>query len=234
MSDHKPPFVPPARLVLPSRRAPLVWPARQLAALGQLGLYIYLPLSAALLALVFISQQVGIPFESLTRDPAATFDAPFYTGLLSQIGVLTWSAATTICLFSWVVLRRCVVQPDRGSFWLASGLVSGMLLVDDLFLVHESVAWHLLGLSEAAVFSMYGLVLVTYLWWHRQTIWRSDYLLLALSFMLFGASLAIDQQYLPLTDPVVVEDSLKLFGIVTWCWYFAALAARDMGATQKL
>ena len=79
----------------------------------------------------------GIPVGRLTRDPSALSGAPVYTGFLSFIGIIFWSATAAICLFSAKLLSR---QPDSiriKRFLFVSGLLTLVLVLDDAFLLHD-------------------------------------------------------------------------------------------------
>src|SRR4051794_8451669 len=39
------------------------------------------------------------PFSYFTRDPASITHSKFYIGLLSNLGIMLWTATATICLF---------------------------------------------------------------------------------------------------------------------------------------
>jgi hypothetical protein len=78
-----------------------------------------------------------VPFGNLTRDPTAIMEAPFYTGFLSQLGIIFWAATAAISLFSATVIAPTFASEKR--FLYASGLFILMLAADDLFLLHEGL-----------------------------------------------------------------------------------------------
>lgn len=72
--------------------------------------FLYLPILAIL---VFIKVQDQVPIYYLTLDPLAVGNEQlklyhqhlyFYAGTLSNIGILFWCAATTVCWFCFALL----------------------------------------------------------------------------------------------------------------------------------
>lgn len=189
--------------------------------------------TALLLALVaVVSFATGIPTRTFTADPLAIAGGHPLWGMLSNIGVLVWCAGATICLFTAVVLQLQDGPSHDVGFLLAAGLLTSLLLVDDLFMVHEWLAQTYLGVGERAFFALeasaVGLFLVTF----RRRVLESNVLLLVVAFAFFGLSLAVD------TMPhdwsrwhFLLEDGLKLFGIVTWSGYLGLTAERLLAET---
>jgi hypothetical protein len=187
-------------------------------------LFALLPASAFLAAMVLISRYTAIPIADLTRDPASIMGVPFYSGAVSQIGVAIWAMTVAICLFSAALVSQKSSQAKV--FLLASGAVTGMLLVDDMFLVHEGVARRLFNISDRPVYAAYLIVLLSYLVLFRQSILRSDFLPLVLSFLFFAASLVVDVKLVKVEEQYLYEDGLKFVGLVLWAAYFARLASQ--------
>jgi hypothetical protein len=74
-----------------------------------------------------------IPFGDLMRHPTAVARMEFYTGFLSQIGIFFWAAAAAICLCSAWVLRDGRDRHSLRWFLVASGLLTLVLGIDDVF-----------------------------------------------------------------------------------------------------
>lgn len=175
-----------------------------------------------------------IPLATLTRDPVAVFDGPFYAGAISNIGVLAWAAAATVCLFGSAFLRGRADLADARRFLLYFCLVTVLLLVDDLFLLHEDVLYGYLGVPELLTFGVYGAFGLIGLVVFRRVIARTDVLLLVMALALFAFSVASD--LFPGTPARhLVEDGSKLVGIFAWLAYFARAATafvREAAAPQ--
>jgi hypothetical protein len=187
-------------------------------------LLIYLP---ALVVLLVAGLQNRVPFSYLSDDPAYLTGSPLYLGLFSNIGMLFWGAAATISLFcAWIV--RGSDDPVRwGTFFRFSALLTLLLLIDDLFLIHELVGRIVAG-GEIIVQGTEGVIYVAYLvvWW--KTIRQTEFVLLFLVLGFFSLSLIVD---LGLLDSLLrhwhnfVEDTAKILGIGTWLTYIARTGA---------
>jgi hypothetical protein len=185
--------------------------------------------SALALAVVFFFHfGHGVSFGHLTRDPTAVMEAPFYTGFLSQFGIIFWSATASICLFSGVVASPLLSAEKK--FLYASGLFILLLAIDDLFLLHEGLFPQHLGIPEMVVYAAYAVITLVYVWRFLPIILKTNYLLFGLAFFFFGLSIGID-----LFDPVagdvgyLIEDTPKFMGILTWLAYFSLVSINIVG-----
>ena len=170
-------------------------------------------------AVLLLNVWKGIPIGKLTRDPASITGVPIYTGFLSQIGVLLWSASTTICLFCASLLSTRQDKLRIKPFLLTSGLLSLILGLDDIFLLHERV-FPDLGVAEEIVFASYAAFLFFYLFRFRAIILKTEYILLGMALLFFGVSITLDVFEPAGIDPYLWEDGAKLAGIVSWLAYF--------------
>ncbi len=176
----------------------------------------------ALLGLAVLAERVyGVPFAKLARDPLAGAGAS-YTGLLSNVGVLLWSGAATACLFSGAVLGRGTGDAALRRFLLCSGLLTCMLLADDLFLLHEELLPGWTGVPEKAVLAGYGALTLFWLVRFRGVALRTEPALLALALGCFAVSVLADARD---RENLLLEDGAKLLGIATWLVYFARAGA---------
>lgn len=178
-----------------------------------------------LCAVVVASRQTGLDMAMLMRDPAAIAHLNPFTGVASNLGALLWSAAATICLFSWAVLRHRAGQAEFSRFILCSGLVTTLLMLDDFFLLHEHMFPRYLGVNEKLVYLGYMGVVLAWLVVFRKQILKTDYLLLLLALGLFALSVFVDAIQYRL-EPLIgnwrmlLEDGGKFLGIVGWLGYF--------------
>lgn len=192
---------------------------------------VYVPTFVLLGTVLVLGRLNRIRLGTLTRDPSAVLNGPFYIGFLSQVGALVWCTTAAICFFSAAMLS----QRDRSArivqFLVASGLITMMLLVDDLFQLHETVAELSLGVSEHVVYGLYVLITAGYLVRFRQTIRRTQYWPLVLCALWFAGSILIDLLPNESQWSYFVEDGLKFCGIVTWCAYFVQLCSEEFNRT---
>jgi hypothetical protein len=185
---------------------------------------VYLVSAAVVTSAFLLTESAGIPFVALTRDAAVAHskDAPMYGGFLSNLGAMLWTSAAAVCFFAALTNLRSddPEHHERRAFLLTLGALTALLLIDDLFMVHELILKHF-GRSQKATLLVQGALAVWMLWRFRKLIRQSDLPLLLSSGLLFAGSLVID---LELVRPSprwqhVLEDGLKFLGIAGWCGY---------------
>ncbi len=119
--------------------------------------------AATLLAGAFaLTQWLGIPFVDLTRDAAIVYtkEAPLYGGYLSNLGAVLWTISATSCFFAAATLHPS--HPMRREMWLFLmwfGALTAILLVDDLFMMHEFILQQF-GRSQKGMVLAEGLLAV--------------------------------------------------------------------------
>ncbi len=93
-----------------------------------------LPSTILYLAILYISDQYNIKLSLVVRDLAQTCGYPIGVGMISNIGILLWGAATSICLFTTFSES---INRESAKLLLIGGLFSGLLCIDDFFLLHD-------------------------------------------------------------------------------------------------
>jgi hypothetical protein len=185
-------------------------------------LLLYLPI-LALLALVTIAAfSWQIPLSRLTRDMASIANVHPLIGVVSNVGILLWCATAVICLFGRNLLRQQGLHAEA-RFLMWAGLLTLVLLVDDLFMIHEYIAPVHFHVSEKLVLASYACGTGAYLLSHRRLILASNYSMLAAAMVLFTASMLVD-----IADGRgwwrLGEDGFKILGIASWLGYHAGMA----------
>ena len=127
-----------------------------------------------ILIVAIASYYLNIPIYRFTRDPLAIAGGHPFLGIVSNIGVILWSATAAICFFSYAILKTSKKSHDARSFIVAGGFMSLLLLLDDLFMLHERIYPKYLGSSEIIVFLFYGSLLLLYLVKYRLYIIKTD------------------------------------------------------------
>lgn len=183
-------------------------------------LIIYLITFLSLLAAIFSSTVKNIPLDTLTKDPTALMNAPFYIGAFSNIGIMFWSGSVALCFFGAYRLSMIRVLKFQYYFMLASGFLSLMLGIDDLFQVHEYVFPHYFSIPKNAVFLTYANLILIYLLYFRKMIFETDYFILVLAFCFMGLAAVSKIFPLPIPKDTFLEDALKFFGIISWFTYY--------------
>lgn len=195
----------------------------QLRAIGTITVLVYFPLA---LVMAWAGFQQRVPIVELFREPKGDADVPFYTGAFTSIGVIFWSAATSACVLVGTLLWRSWRR--MAAFLISMSLLTSFLLLDDIFLLHESVGPSY-GVPERVVIVTHGVLLLIGLFFFRREVMQTSFAILALSLALFAVSLFIDHGPvgplgLSYTTEYYWEEVFKLFGIVTWFLYFASVA----------
>ncbi|MEZ4913880.1 MAG: hypothetical protein R2798_07485 [Chitinophagales bacterium] len=156
-------------------------------------------------------------------DTNTAADVPTYYGLVSNIGIICWSAAVAICFFSGMLYRKVYLQPQLAQSYFTAGTITFFLLMDDAFMFHEAVFPHLFGIDEKVIHFLY-IVLVSYwLYKYFYILVQQSVLLLLLAFAFLGVSMLGDSLdlYNTFDGGYFIEDGLKFLGIVTWLAYFS-------------
>ena len=185
--------------------------------------------AAVMAAAAALYLAAGIPVAHLLKDPGALRPGPWYLGAVSYVGILLWTAAATLCLFARRLLPR-VEEAEVRSFLLASALLSAVLGLDDLFMLHDSVAPMYLGVSEKVVVLGYGALALGYVARFRRLVWRTEFLPLLVAGGFFALSVGVDALDVDDTRFLLVEDGAKLAGIAGWCSYLGHIAGEAVRA----
>lgn len=169
----------------------------------------------------------GASIESLFTDPF--YSRMFYSGWLTSLSEILWCTAIAICLFSAFIL------PKSGRrfqiFLVASAMVMLLLFFDDRFRLTLilCVLFSTCKVVKISVYSLYGLLLISYAWLFRRTIRRTPYIPLLVSFCLFGFSSAID--ITPISSRgihAMLEDGSKLVGLMNLTIYFWCICQQEI------
>lgn len=167
----------------------------------------------------FTSQWMDIEIEKFTADPITTFDSHPFVGVVSNLGALLWCTAAVVCLFSYLILRN-KIRHKSASFLLWSGLLTALLLFDDLFMFHDYLAITHLDIEQTTVYIIYFILAITWFIYFLDEIRSNDFMILLLAGLFLGLSV-IGDFILPQEGiAYMFEDASKFFGIVTWTIYF--------------
>lgn len=222
---------------------------RQGAFLLKVTVWVYLPI---VLIYGLLGLQDAALTEVLLQDPnmrlAHTLEAPpgarYYRGALSHLGVLLWWSAAVVGALTYAVLRVGPTSEQRATaaFFLCFAGFSALLALDDLFMLHEGVLPHHLGIPEWLVFILYGRAALLLGVGFGRFVLRSDAGLLALALGFFALSILVDEGLLLFLNGVaqgqrtVLEEAAKLLGVVSWSlflWRAATAQLRGGAASPK-
>jgi len=177
-----------------------------------------------LLAISFIvGTKYSIPFSQITGDPALTFNAHPFTGIISNIGVLLWCTTSCICLFSGIVLFK-LKQNKEATFLISSSFLSFILLIDDFFMFHDYIlySFEAFKVTQSITYTFYISLMLWYSISFLKLIFnKTSYVILGIAFLFLGASAFIDL-FLKNEGNLkyFIEDSLKFVGIFSWMLFY--------------
>lgn len=189
---------------------------------------VYALTTAILSIVIFLGIEHDIELDHFTQDPASIMGTPFYLGFFSYIGILFWCAGAVVCFFSRAVIPDEPSTKRIRSFLLYSGLITTLLMFDDLFLLHELVLPELFFLPEMVVYLLYLNILLVYAILFRAELLNSEFIILVIAAGLIGASQFVDSIPMPIPEDSFLEDAVKLFGIVTWFTFYLRYCLQAM------
>lgn len=177
---------------------------------------------------LLVARLTGNPVWKLSTDPADVEQYPLYIGMLSNWGVILWTAAATICLFSAVILKHQKAPDGTFNFLAVSGIFSLTLGLDDLYMMHDRLLPKLFHISEIFFYILYFLSLLIYLGYFASQILKYNYILLMISLLLFIVSRPAFILFRRFGIFTNLADMFKYFGIVFWLAFFYRTALHEM------
>ncbi|MCP3909580.1 MAG: hypothetical protein GY745_17415 [Actinomycetia bacterium] len=182
---------------------------------------------AGLLVLAVAALQNQVPVSELLHDPATVAGGMWYVGLISNLGAIGWTVAVTAAAGAAYVARVGGRPQATISFLQGGALVGAMLLVDDLFQVHQRMVPREVGLSKPMVLLIElvlagGWAIISY-----PELKRTRWHLLVMTGGAFMVSLVIDQLVAGAESGtrMLVEDGAKFLGVLAWALYCVRTAA---------
>lgn len=168
----------------------------------------------------WVGSTYGIPFEKITGDPAYHRGFHPLTGFLSYIGILLWCTTSAVTLFTASVLYRRGGNGVTPMYLIYAGVLTGILMVDDLFMLHDYLIGHL------PMYILYALLAGYFFYRYFHRIRQDTFLLLLAAVGFLAVSVAMDL-FLPNEGlEYFLEDGFKFLGIMSWALFFI-IAARD-------
>jgi len=198
--------------------------------------FLYILPVIGLSAVALISVRSGIPMYKFMRDPSRIGDISPLAGVISNIGVLMWCASAAICLFSWTLLRYRENTAQFVRFVLYFGFMTIILLIDDLFLGHESIS--AFGISDKVIYGVYVVIVLCGILTFKDTILKTEYSVLLVALCFFALSIFFDiiQHYIQAVLGqwrIFLEDGFKLLGIIGWFGYWSSCCFSKINEAGK-
>jgi hypothetical protein len=175
----------------------------------------------------------GLPITTLTRDPSAVANVPWYVGAVSHIGVLHWCAAAAVSMLAGLLLWQQRAGLRQIAFFASAAGISAVLMFDDLYMLHEAVGPQVFSVGEKVFLAIDAAMLGLFLLVFAREILRRDWVILAGAFGFFGLSIVVDQLTGHDSDlAILAEDGTKLVGAAMWLTFFTATAIRMLSPAQ--
>lgn len=196
-------------------------------------LFYGLPLLAGTLLLTAVWFQPWMPMTDLLRAPLSAAEpdrgcCQLYDGAVFNLRVLTWTAATTVCLFAGLQLFCLMGWKPETRFMLISGGLTGLIAIHDLFVPHDQVSALLqsylpddVTVAPVHVFWALCVAALAYLASFRRHILKHDTAICvaALAMLVTGVGTGLLQ---PGATPgrLFVEDGVKLLAVTLWTAFY--------------
>lgn len=136
---------------------------------------------SVLVAVIAIGMHLGINMIHLTNDGS----------FISDIGVILWCVTASVCSFAALLLCNNQ-EKDVYRFLLYSGLLTTYFLLDDFFQIHDHYLHNQLGINEKIVYMLVGIAAFTLVIIFRQTILRTNYIVMLTGLWFLAISVASD------------------------------------------
>lgn len=181
------------------------------------------------LTITAILASYSLDDTQLLLDPTAVAGLPWYTGLISNLGVLGWTLGA-VAAAGAAHVAHLGGRDSAAAFLRQGALLTALLTLDDLFQLHSSALPKLFGISKLLVLFVYALLGLTWVAVHHREILRTRWLILLGAIAPIGLSVVFDQLGTGAGDWLVVEDAAKFLGVLAWASYFV-LTARDIASS---
>lgn len=183
-----------------------------------------------LLVLLAAQLQTATPLRTLVLDPAHLTGAKWYTGALSNLGILVWTAGVVFAASGAWVARR-VGRLSAARFLAVGAVATLVLLLDDALALHAGPLKRAVGGSKNVAQLLVVFPVIVWLFAFYNDIRRTRSILLFAALLALGGSVIADVIFGLAGDAqLLIEDGLKLLGILAWSQYFA-ITSRDIAAS---
>lgn len=168
----------------------------------------------------------GITAVELLSDPAELPEIGWYSGGVASLNMFLWAGAAALFLTSaaglWQQDRRLALALG----WL--GVLSGVILLDDRFLLHELVLPHF-GVPEIVSYAGYGLAALGLVLLFGRTLLRhQESWLLAWALLWMALSVLLDLSGIDSDTRRVAEEVAKMVGATALVAFPALLLTRRL------
>ncbi len=187
--------------------------------------------SAATALLAVVALQTAVPVQDLFLDATAVNGSAWYAGSVTSLGILMWTIAVCGCLATSYV-THLGGRAKAAEAFRSAALVFGVLLLDDLFLLHSNLLPSVTGLPKVTFLGVEAVLAAMWLIPALPELARTRWELLVAATLGFAISLGTDTFFDGRgTGWLLAEDGAKFLGIValaTWSVMTAADVMRSV------
>ncbi len=189
-----------------------------------------LPSLAIYISILFITSNAGIETSLVLRDLLQTCDYPIGVGMISSLGVILWAAASAICLFSYT--SNLINKKSYKRLVIIGGFFSGLLCLDDLFLLHDKKQ-----INQDILYTIYIALAIFLIIKFGHLIKEIDiYAFLGSAFLLALSVISdIFQDFLPINYETVqiLEEGFKFIGITAWLYFWNKASYKAISSSKN-
>lgn len=196
----------------------------------------YHAVAIALLALVMaLVELLGMPLYALMSDPAAVNGTSAAVGFLSNLGVVIFAGSAAVALFAAFVHHRTRSHPEHAGLFAAVGILTLVIMLDDLYMVHDRILSGRFGIGTDATAPVYALA-AALIGWRWRALLHGSGLPLAVSALLWlSISVGIDSHIIPApSTSLIYEDGAKFVGMVGWSAWIGYAAADSLTGVRPI
>jgi len=193
-----------------------------------------------LCVLLIARVQTVAPLEHLFLDPTSITGSPWYTGALSNLGILVWSAGAVFAVCgAWIA--QFTGRRQAASFLAVGAAVTLVLVIDDVFNLHSGPLKQALGVSKTTAQLVIVLPAIVWLVAYLPDIRRTRVALIVAALASLAGSVVVDTLFSGFSGfsgfwgtssetVLFIEDGMKFLGILAWSQYFA-ITSKDIAAS---
>lgn len=191
--------------------------------------FVYVPLGVVLLA---VKAAAHDHHASDLVDPSFSPSTSWSHGSLWALGLAGWAWAFAAGAVGALAARPRAALAPMGRLLAGASLLTLVLLLDDLFQLHEPTIPDATGVPQGVVLAIYAALVVTWLVTNRRALPDTDLGVLAITLVFFA--IWIGAKGAPgLPARTSVAAGAKLCAIAGWASYVTLAAARVVRARRR-
>jgi len=176
------------------------------------------------IALILYGIFAGLPPSAIVAPPPSS--QSLYNGFLTHAMQVLCAVPVITCAFSYALLNTLRPHTKANSFLLASALVTGGFLANEILRIHVILSI-VAGIPKVATILIYSVALVLYVITFRRQLCFTPYGLLIVTIASFAFAFAMDSQLLGHQSPLA-EGIPKFFSFLNLALFFWLVCRKEM------